>query len=126
MTDYLENPENLEGPTNLGCRQLEFNDYPDNKPNLCLVGSRDYDPRSTGRWTTKDPIRFNGGNTNLYGYVLNDPINFLDSSGKVPEMVFEQAMDTYWELRWLLQEEFVIQKIEGLENLKSPARLGAQ
>jgi len=31
---------------------------------------------------TKDPIRFDGEDTNLYGYVLQDPINFNDPSGK--------------------------------------------
>lgn len=41
---------------------------------------RQYDP-STGRWLTKDPIRFNGRNTNLYVYSFNDPINFIDPSG---------------------------------------------
>lgn len=45
-----------------------------------ISGYRDYDPTS-GRWTSKDPIRFNGGDTNLYGYVLNDPINFKDTNG---------------------------------------------
>ena len=34
---------------------------------LVRFGARDYDPVS-GRWTTKDPIRFNGGATNLYTY----------------------------------------------------------
>jgi hypothetical protein len=43
-------------------------------------GARDYDPE-TGRWTAKDPILFGGGDTNLYGYVLNDPVNFTDRSG---------------------------------------------
>ncbi|MDY6967910.1 MAG: RHS repeat-associated core domain-containing protein, partial [Spirochaetota bacterium] len=47
---------------------------------LVRFGARDYDPE-TGRWTTKDPIRFMGGDTNLYGYVMNDPINFIDPSG---------------------------------------------
>jgi hypothetical protein len=47
---------------------------------LVRFGARDYDPQ-IGRWTTKDPIRFDGGDTNLYGYVLNDPINFIDPSG---------------------------------------------
>ena len=47
-------------------------------------GARTYDPRSTGRWMSKDPIRFDGGDTNLYGYSLNDPINLADSNGKNP------------------------------------------
>lgn len=47
---------------------------------LIRFGARDYDP-ATGRWTAKDPIRFAGGQTNLYGYVVNDPINLVDVSG---------------------------------------------
>jgi RHS repeat-associated protein len=43
-------------------------------------GVRDYDS-STGRWLSKDPILFNGGDSNLYGYVLNDPINLIDPYG---------------------------------------------
>lgn len=41
---------------------------------------RDYDPE-TGRWTNKDPILFSGGDTNLYGYGLQDPVNMIDPSG---------------------------------------------
>jgi hypothetical protein len=29
-----------------------------------------------------DPIRFAGGDTNLYGYVLGDPINWIDPEGE--------------------------------------------
>ncbi len=36
-----------------------------------------------GRWTAKDPILFFGGDTDLYGYVLNDPINAVDPSGLI-------------------------------------------
>lgn len=39
-----------------------------------------YDPE-TGRWTSKDPILFGGGDTNLYGYTFSDPVNFIDPSG---------------------------------------------
>lgn len=43
---------------------------------------RHYDAE-TGRWLGKDPIGFYGGDTNLYGYVLQDPINFLDPHGTI-------------------------------------------
>lgn len=48
---------------------------------LVLFGARDYDP-SIGRWLSKDPILFEGGDTNLYGYVLQDPVNWIDPEGK--------------------------------------------
>ena len=54
---------------------------------------RDYDP-TLGRWMSKDPLLFRGGDTNLYGYVSNDPINFIDPSGLTKE-------DFYAALGWL-------------------------
>lgn len=47
---------------------------------LVHFGVRDYDPE-TGRWTAKDPLRFDAGDTNLYAYVKGDPINFVDPTG---------------------------------------------
>jgi hypothetical protein len=35
----------------------------------------------TGCSTAKDPIRFKGGDSNPYGYVVSDPINSLDPVG---------------------------------------------
>lgn len=52
----------------------------DRDTGLVRFGARDYDPE-TGRWTAKDPIGFAGGDTNLYGYTWNDPINWIDPSG---------------------------------------------
>jgi RHS repeat-associated protein len=51
---------------------------------LVHFGARDYDPE-TARWLSKDPIGFGGGTTNLYGYVLGDPINIIDPSGLVSQ-----------------------------------------
>ena len=48
---------------------------------LVRFGARDYDAE-IGRWTAKDPIRFAGGDTNLYVYVANDPVNVIDPSGE--------------------------------------------
>ncbi|RMX09560.1 RHS repeat-associated core domain-containing protein [Vandammella animalimorsus] len=47
---------------------------------LTRFGARDYDAE-TGRWTAKDPILFDDGDSNLYGYVLQDPVNFVDPEG---------------------------------------------
>ncbi|WP_457748060.1 RHS repeat-associated core domain-containing protein, partial [Sulfurimonas sp.] len=44
---------------------------------------REYDPY-TGKWTAKDPIDFAGGDSNLYGYVLGDPVGFVDPEGTNP------------------------------------------
>ncbi len=51
---------------------------PDTK--LTHFGYREYDAY-TGKWTSKDPILFEGGDSNLYGYVLNDPVNLVDPWG---------------------------------------------
>src|SRR5712691_578551 len=47
---------------------------------LVHFGAREYDPE-TGRWTTKDPLGFGGGDANLYTYVGNDPVNNVDIRG---------------------------------------------
>src|SRR5207253_3393176 len=52
----------------------------DQDTKLTRFGARDYDAL-TGRWTAKDSLLFAGGDTNLFGYVLNDPVNLSDPSG---------------------------------------------
>jgi len=48
---------------------------------LVRFGARDYDPVA-GRWTAKDPIRFEGGQPNIYVNVGNSPLNMTDPTGK--------------------------------------------
>ncbi|MEK2646620.1 RHS repeat domain-containing protein [Bdellovibrio sp. BCCA] len=52
----------------------------DQDTKLLHFGARDYDPE-IGRWTSKDPILFNGGDTNLYSYTQSDPVNWIDPTG---------------------------------------------
>ncbi len=42
--------------------------------------ARYYDP-ALGRFISEDPIGFDGGDVNLYAYVLNNPINMIDPDG---------------------------------------------
>lgn len=55
----------------------------DNQTGLVRFGVRDYDAQ-VGRWVSKDPIRFEAGDANLYSYVLGDPINRSDPNGMFP------------------------------------------
>jgi len=47
---------------------------------LYYYRARYYDPKA-GRFMTKDPLSFEGGDTNLYNYVLNNPVNYIDPEG---------------------------------------------
>jgi RHS repeat-associated protein len=73
---------NITSDTNPGFQPFGFaGGLYDADTGLTRFGARDYDP-VIGRWTTKDPIRFDGG-LNLYGYTANDPINYVDPTGNV-------------------------------------------
>ena len=54
---------------------------------LVHFGARDYDP-NTGLWLAKDPIFFKGGDSDLYRYVQDDPVNWIDPWGLMGGKVF--------------------------------------
>ena len=41
-----------------------------------------------GRWTSKDPIGFEGEDVNLYRYVENDPNSYFDPDGQFAIAIF--------------------------------------
>ncbi|WP_084154044.1 RHS repeat-associated core domain-containing protein [Maridesulfovibrio frigidus] len=47
---------------------------------LLFFGHRKYPP-AIGRFITPDPIGYDGGDVDVYGYCLDDPINFHDRVG---------------------------------------------
>jgi RHS repeat-associated protein len=52
----------------------------DNDTGLTRFGARDYDAEA-GRWTAKDPLGFAAGDSNVFVYVGNEPINMIDPTG---------------------------------------------
>ncbi len=58
---------------------------------LNAAHERWYSP-TLGRWVTLDPIRYSGGNTNLYGFVANRPTRWTDASGLAGPVVVAPAV----------------------------------
>ena len=86
---------NITSDSNPGFQPFRFaGGLYDPDTGLVHFGARDYDPE-TGRWITKDPILFAGGETNLYGYVLGDPINLTDVLGLYPYSLGQLAAIIY-------------------------------
>ena len=53
--------------------------YTDVETSLCYYGFRYYQP-TTGRWLNRDPLE-EQGSVNLYAFVDNSPLNFIDPLG---------------------------------------------
>ena len=60
--------------------------YQDWETGLQLLTARYYDAE-VGRFVTRDPIGFGGGDWNIYGYVLNSPSLRTDPDGLLPQWI---------------------------------------
>lgn len=65
----------------------------DAETGLYYYGYRYYDPM-TGRWLSKDPIEEDGG-SNLYRFVENIPVGWLDLLGREPRKSEGAASNIY-------------------------------
>ncbi|MFZ1976638.1 MAG: DUF4329 domain-containing protein [Bacteroidota bacterium] len=104
----------------------------DSQTKLVRFGERDYDA-SAGRWTCKDPIMFAGGETSLYGYVGNDPINWADPSGLKKKCYSSEQLAGAQAVNAInyqsIQEDreyagFIIQNENGTYSYTTPIPLG--
>jgi RHS repeat-associated protein len=81
--------------TNAGFQPFGFaGGFYDRDTGLVRFGFRDYDP-SVGRWTSKDPLMFGGGDTNVYAYVANDPVNYIDPLGLKCRSYWQRVGDNF-------------------------------
>ena len=88
----------------------------DTDTKLTRFGYRDYDAY-TGKWTAKDPIGFGGGDSNLYGYVLGDSVNFVDPKGLYWVYVYRAGQ---WILKWVTKRPKDIPKNWRVKPGKNP------
>jgi RHS repeat-associated protein len=77
---------NRTGPldTRYGYTGREFDSF----SGLYYYRARMYDPQ-IGRFISEDPIGFEGGDVNLYGYVHSNPINKRDPFGLIDPIVYQ-------------------------------------
>ena len=89
------------------------------------TGSRLYEP-TVGRWMSRDPIRELGGR-NLYGFVRNNPLRFVDALGLTWE--FEGTAEEKKEAQALLEKakkeakEDLRKKIDEIEKDKRACKI---
>ena len=97
----------------------------DEETGLYYYRNRWYDPE-TGRFISEDPIGFAGGDINLYGYVGNNPQNFVDPSGNYAcgpqkdqkDVCKDAKLVRIYGLKFTIQKEFTIQREGNIRKKK--------
>lgn len=88
------------------------------------VRARRYDPEM-GRWWSRDPIGFAGGDANLYRYIRNRPVRGIDASGlqPPPNSPREVPANLFWEVPWWEDLEYANVYILNAPVLRPAARM---
>jgi len=79
--DSFGNPSNAGFASRYQFTGREFDSF----TGLQFSRARWYDPR-IGRFISEDPIGFAAGDVNIYGYVANQPMKFIDPLGLFPSV----------------------------------------
>ena len=87
--------------SNTGSAELRANTFTgalgvrDDGNGLYYARNRYYNPQ-LGRWLSRDPIGYSGGDLSLYGYVDGNPLRYVDPSGLGPIRFFVQTAKGSW------------------------------
>jgi RHS repeat-associated protein len=81
--------------------------------------ARSYDP-SVGRFISQDPIGFEGGDVNLYGYVKNSPVNYTDPDGT------QIRSDSRWEPYSPDENRQRVQSVASMSPTRTPNNCACQ
>ena len=81
QTQYTYEPFGFVSQTGAASTSsYKYTGWEDDETGLLYYRARYYQPRLQ-RFIAEDPIGFVGGDANLYGYVRNNPVIFIDSTG---------------------------------------------
>jgi len=80
-TTYTYGPFGATTVNGASTNPVQFTGRENDGNNLYYYRARYYNP-SHGRFLAEDPLEFGGGDLNLYAYVFNNPINFVDPFGE--------------------------------------------
>lgn len=81
VTNYIYEPYGTTGLTGANSNNsTQYTGRENDGTGLYYYRARYYDPRMA-RFVSSDPLGFGGGDLNLYRYVGNNPVSFVDPSG---------------------------------------------